>query len=234
MRRRPLLLARRSCPTPPRSRAGAPRRDRPASGAVRSGRSRMRQRRGDAVVLLDEAPARHLGRVRGEHQLDLQRADGLVQAVGRDAAGEQPRERRPRTSRAAARRAGRAGRRGAGARDDAARRCWPGGGSARRRGRSAARRRRPSATARRRARGSRRRCRRARSWPARARARPWRRSPRPPAARTVSPSSSPSSRTSSRSGLCGSAPIDPTIPAIGALSAGAAPHRFVATAGQPT
>ena len=51
-----------------------------------------RQRRGNAVVLLDERPARHFGRVRGQHELDPQRADRLVQPLRGDAARQQTAE----------------------------------------------------------------------------------------------------------------------------------------------
>ena len=44
------------------------------SGIVKSGRSRSRQRLRDAAVLLHQRAARDLGRMRREHQLDLQRA----------------------------------------------------------------------------------------------------------------------------------------------------------------
>ena len=47
----------------------------------------------DAFELLHQRPARDLGRVRREDQLDAQAADGLVQAVRGDAGGDQPAER---------------------------------------------------------------------------------------------------------------------------------------------
>ncbi len=63
------------------------------SGGVRSARSRMLEQVRDVFELLHQGPARDLGGVRGEHQLDAQAADGLVQPVGRDAGGDEPAKR---------------------------------------------------------------------------------------------------------------------------------------------
>ena len=90
-RRGPLLahLARR----PRRSRSHGGARQRAPRVRERSDLAgRVRPVPGNAVVLLDDPAARHLGRVRGQHQLDLQRAHGLVQPVRRDARREQTRE----------------------------------------------------------------------------------------------------------------------------------------------
>ena len=171
-----------------------------------------RQRRGNAVVLLDERPARHFGRMRGQHQLDPQRADRLVQPLRRDAAREQPREgvlARPalrRRQRIALIRAAPA---------DAVMLLGDVGQveEVRERARDrAARRRAAGATS------SSARTRKSASWPARpllasARTRSTVLKSRSPAcALSVSPSSSPSNRTSSRSGLCGSDDHFSTIP----------------------
>ena len=50
------------------------------------------QQLGDSVVLVDQRPPRDLGRVGGEHELDLQRADSLVQRCRRDVVLCQPRK----------------------------------------------------------------------------------------------------------------------------------------------
>ena len=48
---------------------------------------------GDAVVLLQQRAADDLGRVGGQHQLDLERADGIAQVGGRQPGRDQPAER---------------------------------------------------------------------------------------------------------------------------------------------
>ena len=53
----------------------------------------LSEKRGDAVVLVDHRPARHLGWMRGEHQLNVQAADRVMEVVWRDAAGQEARER---------------------------------------------------------------------------------------------------------------------------------------------
>ena len=60
-------------------------------GQVRAIQPHQRVR--DLQVLVDQRAPGDLGRVRGEHELDPQRARGLVERVGVDAAGDQPRER---------------------------------------------------------------------------------------------------------------------------------------------
>ena len=81
-RRRPLLRAPRSSPTPSSISRRSAAISSSCSGARQVGAIARRQRRGNAVVLLDQRAARDLGRVRGQHQLDLQRADRLVQPSG--------------------------------------------------------------------------------------------------------------------------------------------------------
>ena len=79
-------------PTPPESRAAA------LDERVALERRQIRaiepgERLGDAAVLVLQRPAHDLGRMRGQHELDPQRADRLVQRVARHAGRGQPRER---------------------------------------------------------------------------------------------------------------------------------------------
>ncbi len=69
----------------------------------------------------------------------------------------------------------------------------------------------------------------ARSWPARARARRSRRSPRRPARGSCRPAAPRAAARRHAAACADRHAIAPTIPAIGALSASAAAHRFVAT-----
>ena len=62
------------------------------------------ERGGNAVVLLHERAPRNLGRMRSQHELDAKRTDSVMQPIGTDAGGDQPREalvtRRPLRRRA--------------------------------------------------------------------------------------------------------------------------------------
>ena len=51
------------------------------------------QQHGDAVVLLNQGPPRHFGRMRRQHELDLECAHRLVQSRGRHPACHEPAER---------------------------------------------------------------------------------------------------------------------------------------------
>ena len=141
--------------------------------------------------------------------------DRLVQRVGRDPAGDQPRERLLARGRLRTGAPGCAGSRGAAARGGAARRCWRASGSARTRAPPAAPTRPAGRAARRRARRHR-RPRPARACFDSARTRSTvSNSACPSRSRSVSPSSPPSIRTSSRSGAWGSPPavaMRPIIP----------------------
>ena len=63
------------------------------SASVRSGRSRLGERFGDDVVFVLQRPPHDLGRMRRDDQPDAQRADGVVQGIGRHAGRQQARQR---------------------------------------------------------------------------------------------------------------------------------------------